>query len=299
MKRRQDGRTASAKSFKAQKKEETLAEKYIKEKEERDRIEREAEEENKQSEDECNALFPDSDRDDEEEEHEDDAPAQCVVNKTYVQKDTYRNEVNTRSSIRFRKSIEQTDDECVVCFYDCHPFEGEGYGVPISHEKDENNHFTFNTVGKFCSLECCRAYVLDRQTVRADRENSLLALMAIKLFGRTTVIKRAPDRHLLKMFGGPLNIVEYRSSLQSNNIYEISSVSMRRTKLIYDIYTNMDADESEIRIGVKKVNRQGGRKKAEEKDIPVLNIAKRSAPVHFCSSSLNRILGRKNNVTEK
>jgi hypothetical protein len=67
------------------------------------------------------------------------------------------------------------------------------------------------TTGTFCSLECVKAYNLDRDSATKAINATWILLMKKRLTGKTSPIRSAPKRYALKQFGGPMNIVEFRS----------------------------------------------------------------------------------------
>jgi hypothetical protein len=95
-----------------------------------------------------------------------------------------------------------------TCFWCCHPAESVSIGMPLNYNI-EHHHFT--TFGNFCSLECAAAYnfSVHMGMEKAWDIHSLIQLMAQHM-KYPTPIRPAPSRYILKMFGGPYTIEEFR-----------------------------------------------------------------------------------------
>jgi hypothetical protein len=112
---------------------------------------------------------------------------------------------------------ENTNNVGEVCWNCCHKFNNIVYGVPLKYI---NN--IFYVYGDFCSLECCCRYSLENFN-KSHEIISLINLFNNKLRddGSVENIEIAPNKLLLKMFGGSLTIDEYRSNFKNNNIHDI------------------------------------------------------------------------------
>lgn len=85
-----------------------------------------------------------------------------------------------------------------LCFWDLHTYNSTSYVLPINNKK---------SIGHFCSLECAAAYnFLEMNDSNCWERYSLLHY----IYNIDYKIKVAPSRILLNIFGGPLNIDEYR-----------------------------------------------------------------------------------------
>lgn len=97
----------------------------------------------------------------------------------------------------------------ISCYWCCHPFTCTPVGLPIRCSGE-----MFHVMGCFCSLECATAYNFGMPRVSVDRALErfmLINALASKLGVGGGAIKPAPDRLALSMFGGPLDIDEFRS----------------------------------------------------------------------------------------
>ena len=95
------------------------------------------------------------------------------------------------------------------CFWCCHKFNWTSCVLPISYDAYKN---IYSCEGHFCSPECALAYLykdIATDSVKWNR-HSLLRHLYSKLYGNKD-LSPAPPRSLLRMFGGPLDIEQYRT----------------------------------------------------------------------------------------
>jgi hypothetical protein len=102
----------------------------------------------------------------------------------------------------------ETCDTC--CWWCCHPFEGSPCTLPTKYDP-LRKRFTF--CGLFCSWSCVKAYNFERSDHKKYYCSSLISLLVQQIYGvrQAIGIKPAPPRQTLKMFGGYLEIDEFRS----------------------------------------------------------------------------------------
>ncbi len=94
------------------------------------------------------------------------------------------------------------------CYWCCYPIGAKEFGMPIKYD---SIHKTFTTFGYFCSLECVTAYNYSEH-MGSDRMweiHSWIQWIA-QQSGYNIPIRPAPNRYLLKMFNGPMEIEEFR-----------------------------------------------------------------------------------------
>ena len=89
------------------------------------------------------------------------------------------------------------------CWWCCYPFEWESLHFPYSFTAN-----TFYTTGHFCSWECMKAYAIEKNS--SGEECEYITLMKKRMYGKVTHTRRAPSRYCLELFGGTMNIDEYR-----------------------------------------------------------------------------------------
>lgn len=105
----------------------------------------------------------------------------------------------------------------------------------------------FTCIGQFCSWECMKAYNLNDSTAFKYIRSSYITMMYQRFCNRFDIIKEAPPRELLDIFGGPLTIDKFR---QNNCTYTILPNLINRSKLNVDKQINykwineVDADKS-------------------------------------------------------
>jgi len=103
------------------------------------------------------------------------------------------------------KWITNTNNACLWC---CHSFTNIPWGIPYKYIKNK-----FQLFGNFCLPNCALAYIL--QYYKDDdsywEKISLLNLLYFKVFGDYKNLTPSIDKMALKLFGGKLDIDEYRN----------------------------------------------------------------------------------------
>lgn len=104
----------------------------------------------------------------------------------------------------------------IACWHDCHPFDTMPIPIPKYTKHDiSTSSPTYTVYGVFCSCNCAVAYILERGTY--DQQQQLLRFkqMAITVFGidadSVFAMEPSPPRIFLQLFGGHLNITDFRS----------------------------------------------------------------------------------------
>jgi hypothetical protein len=115
----------------------------------------------------------------------------------------------------FVRTRSPTYSPTTACFWCCHPFAWKASVLPVSYDAYEN---MYACEGHFCSPECAMAHLYAdpslSDTVRWSR-HALLADMYRSLYP-SRELTQAPPRQTLRMFGGPLDIEQYREYLASS-----------------------------------------------------------------------------------
>ena len=105
----------------------------------------------------------------------------------------------------------------VHCWWCCHPFDSQPVPLPV-HYDDKTN--VFRTHGMFCSWSCAKAYSIRLNATNSPMYNELLYLLYKRSVPRSERgrpgmgIRCAPDKALLKVFGGTMSIEDFRKGLQ-------------------------------------------------------------------------------------
>lgn len=114
-----------------------------------------------------------------------------------------------QDSNRYKQLPEKTE---IACFWCCHSFQTGPYALP-SHILDE----VWYMYGNFCSSECATAYLF-KERIDNHIQWERYALLN-SLYGETkTGIRPAPPREVLRMFGGSMDISEYRAVIREKKL---------------------------------------------------------------------------------
>lgn len=97
----------------------------------------------------------------------------------------------------------------ICCWWCCHKFEGMPIGLPDRYYMDK-----FYLFGIFCSFNCALSYNINLNDNKLWERYNLLHFLYKKMFNFNNKISPAPTRELLKMFGGPLSIEEFRKKTE-------------------------------------------------------------------------------------
>lgn len=99
-----------------------------------------------------------------------------------------------------------------ACYWCCHTFKNTPFGVPLKYENEK-----FYCKGCFCSLECIVAYNFTNKEITDNvwETYNLVNLLSKKL-NYKQIVQSAPDKRCLKMFGGYMNIDEFRQYTNKN-----------------------------------------------------------------------------------
>ena len=106
-----------------------------------------------------------------------------------------------------------------VCWNCCHSFHETVIGIPLKFHDG-----IFYIYGYFCSLECASRYVCEKfsEDNKLWEIISLINLYNHKINGDFSPINIAPEKLVLKKFGGSLTIDEYRSNFKKLVEYNIT-----------------------------------------------------------------------------
>jgi hypothetical protein len=116
-------------------------------------------------------------------------------------------------------SIENKNNSC--CFWCCHSINNTVYGMPYNYDTVND---TFYVLGSFCSLQCANAYnfSINCGSDKVWEINSWIQMIA-RRYGYNNIIRPAPSKYLLKMFGGNLTIDEFREAhINSDKTYVLN-----------------------------------------------------------------------------
>jgi hypothetical protein len=116
--------------------------------------------------------------------------------------------IQYQATEEIRKIPEQVD---IACFWCCHRFETRPVVLPV---KDQGEYIEVQ--GNFCTPECAMSYLFDLRMDSYCRWEQLSLLN--RIYGINGPIKPAPPRQILKLFGGPMGIEEYRNLVRKGHL---------------------------------------------------------------------------------
>ena len=136
-----------------------------------------------------------------------DSDVECTISDTPQ---------HVNKTIKYHRDIYTLGHELsrtnVHCYNCCHPFYNKPFTLPIDFEPDTKRYKVF---GNFCSPNCAKRYAMDDKIL--CNKVYILSKMCREMYDATYKIKPAPSKLLLKCFGGPLSIEQYRQPLDNIN----------------------------------------------------------------------------------
>ena len=155
-----------------------------------------------------------------EEPEEEITPAGDVPSYSEILQTVERSAVTKQFSADLLKPIleslvrDKTYSEHTACFWCCHPFEWTACPLPVSYDAYQN---LYTCEGNFCSPECGLAYLYADNRVSDSIRWNRHAMTAYLYASIRPNLSPAPPRSLLRLFGGPLSIEQYREYCMGSN----------------------------------------------------------------------------------
>jgi len=125
------------------------------------------------------------------------------------------------SEEQIQESIHSNLPVNTACWYCCHHFEYAPVRLPYNKALRGGLNY-YHSMGVFCSWNCAKAYQLHTYKGKVNYNISILANRVRHLLPgeksnakNAHVLKTAPERNLLQMFGGNLSIEEFRSGFMT------------------------------------------------------------------------------------
>ena len=141
------------------------------------------------------------------------------------------------------------------CWWCCHP--PAPLHLPLSYK-----NYKFETTGNFCSWECMKAYAMKNMNQnRMGNVCMFINLMRVKHCGGNSrdVIKRAPNPYCLKMFGGTVDIEDFRKTNHNNLLVTMPNEQHKlqtiHVKVAEEIKT---VTENDLRDKLKRIHGSSG-----------------------------------------
>jgi len=101
----------------------------------------------------------------------------------------------------------------VLCWWCCHEIVDKEIHLPYKYEEEKRK---FHTCGHFCSWSCAKALAIETYGLtKGGQMSELLTLMKKHSTGKLDGILKAPNRYVLKVFGGTMTIEEFRTVTKS------------------------------------------------------------------------------------
>ena len=186
-----------------------------------------------------------------------------------------------RLMVRFQDANREQrlpDSTDVACFWDCHPFKGQPCVIPVGIEEG-----IWRVQGNFCCPECAAAFLFNERLdlhVQWERYALLNRLYA----GGGDPVRLAPARSTLRLFGGALDVSDFRAILGDRRMRVdvmtppmISIIQVMDTKPI-DFY-DASMKNTFIPWEMDRMNRPGAQGLRLRRTKPV---AEKESTLEFC-----------------
>jgi hypothetical protein len=121
------------------------------------------------------------------------------------------------------KNNEWPQTTSIHCYWCCHKFDNAPFGLPIKYSGGK-----FKVIGCFCSLECAKAFNCDSKESPDEvwERNNLISLMSRRM-NLGDVVKAAPPRLSLQIFGGHMDIDEFKKFCKSSKTINVNFPPMQ------------------------------------------------------------------------
>lgn len=139
-----------------------------------------------------------------------------------VEKNTERFNTDLLKDVLSKVRVEHYSPH-TACFWCCHTFTWVACVLPISYDVYNN---IYSCEGNFCSPECALAHLYaDNKIPDASKWNrhALLNHLYADLY-KTHTLSPAPPRSILRLFGGQLDIEQYRDYITGDNYIVLAEI---------------------------------------------------------------------------
>ncbi len=168
----------------------------------------------------------------------------------------------------------------IHCWWCCHKFEGKPLCMPVKYDSIKK---LFICKGVFCSFGCTKAYILNMNTVNNLRISQNLTLMSLHMGNNLRQpITCAPPREVLSIFGGYMDIKEFREKSNKN----ITVKTMDTTRQVM----NISVSESGKVCKNKNTSKSMLLESMEQPEKPKLKL-KREKPLPIKKGTLEYTMG--------
>ncbi len=145
-----------------------------------------------------------------------------ILNSVESSKGSERFSTDLLKSILEKVSADRYTPQ-TACFWCCHAFSWTPCLLPKSYDAYKN---LYSCEGNFCSPECALSYSYnDSKTFESTKwlQHALLGSLYSELY-KTKTLSPAPPRSLLRLFGGPLDIEQFREYITNSNDIVLSEM---------------------------------------------------------------------------
>ena len=144
--------------------------------------------------------------------------------------------------------VKKGDEKSEVCWNCCHNFINIRHGLPLKYTGG-----IFYTYGDFCSPECSLRYASENFNEKFFEISPLINLYNNVIYNSHEPVTIAPNKLLLKTFGGNLTIEEYREKFKNNDLYDIKLPPILPIKHNNDTYeVNNNTHKGNLKLFRKK-----------------------------------------------
>ena len=106
----------------------------------------------------------------------------------------------------------------VACYWCCHTFDGPPIPLPVDYDAKRDRFLI--TAPVFCSWSCAKACNNERKSYTRDTNAvHALTLLHKRVTKTLSTITPAPPRLLLSLFGGPMDIEDFRNHSKKGDMY--------------------------------------------------------------------------------
>lgn len=141
----------------------------------------------------------------------------------------------------------------ISCYWCCHKFNNAPFGIPVKYV--DNKYHVF---GCFCSLECAAAFNFgSKESVDEIWEQYNLINQLSRDIGHKKIVKPAPSKLALKMFGGHMPIEAFREFCFTSRIININFPPMMTlTQQIEEFNeTDINTEYKYIPLDTERINK--------------------------------------------
>ena len=167
-----------------------------------------------------------------------------------------------------------------ACFWCCHTFSWNPCVIPTHYDVYTKQ---YSAEGHFCSPECALAWTYSDSTLTDSQRwlrHSLIQSMYHDMY-KTSELRPAPDKRVLRLFGGTLSIEQYRRYVKEGGApLQIAMPPVRLYMPSINTQASARDIKSYVTLSTEIVN------KASQQ----LRL-KRSKPVHSTSQTLDKCMG--------